>query len=424
MPDGVLAVYKPRGSSSADVVGRVRWVLQSTLKERLGGEKRKVKVGHGGTLDPLATGVLVLGIGKGCRDLEKYLKGMKRYRALGLFGAETTTLDSEGEPVEGPLGASAWNHVAVRRPARSDRISSSSSSSSSSGEIEEPALLEPSPALEDALADFRGEILQVPPMFSALHQNGQRLYELARRGEEVVREARPVTVTTLDLLRTRSQWERAQGNAASSSFIGRFPDEDSAAAGEGSGFDRADGGATGHYFPAVGGDAVGGGSVLRLSPFICPVARADGVREDTPPTRAHAFPSSRFRGGGGGDGAIDGGGGANDDDDDESDGDAEGVVGGADEGGGEAPVEMPCFALDVECGGGTYVRSLISDIAKHPSVRSSAHMVWLERTRQGPFGVADCLPQRLWTFEQICEHTASCTRVAVAAAAAAEMGDE
>lgn len=111
-PDGVVAVYKPQGWSSADVVGRVRWVLQSTLRDRLG-EKRKVKVGHGGTLDPLATGVLVLGIGKGCRDLEAYLKGTKRYRTLARLGSETTTLDSEGGPVEGGLGAANWSHVGL-----------------------------------------------------------------------------------------------------------------------------------------------------------------------------------------------------------------------------------------------------------------------------------------------------------------------
>ena len=147
VPDGVLAVYKPQGWSSADVVGRVRWILQTTLRDRLG-EKRKVKVGHGGTLDPLATGVLVLGIGKGCRDLESYLRGFKRYRALGLLGSETTTLDSEGEPVEGELGSAEWSHVGHDSH------------------------------LSAALPSFVGDpIWQVPPMFSALSRNGTRLYD-------------------------------------------------------------------------------------------------------------------------------------------------------------------------------------------------------------------------------------------------------
>ena len=67
-------------------------MLQSTLRQRLDVKKVKLKVGHGGTLDPMATGVLVLGLGKGCRDLEGYLKGPKRYRGLGLLGVRYASL--------------------------------------------------------------------------------------------------------------------------------------------------------------------------------------------------------------------------------------------------------------------------------------------------------------------------------------------
>ena len=88
IPDGVCAVYKPPGWSSADVVAKVRTTLERSIRSP--GEKRqKVKVGHGGTLDPLARGVLVVGVGKGCKAMHAYLGGSKRYRAAPI-GAENT----------------------------------------------------------------------------------------------------------------------------------------------------------------------------------------------------------------------------------------------------------------------------------------------------------------------------------------------
>jgi tRNA pseudouridine55 synthase len=150
---GILNLHKPPGPTSHDCVARVRRVL---------GEKR---VGHAGTLDPMASGVLVVGVGHGTRVLE-YLQGLpKVYRAGLVLGLETDTQDTTGAAL-------------AERDA--------------SGVTEEQ--------FRAALARFEGEILQVPPMFSALKSGGKKLYELARRGETVEREPRPVTVYELEPL--------------------------------------------------------------------------------------------------------------------------------------------------------------------------------------------------------------------------------
>lgn len=152
--DGILIIDKSAGVTSHDVVARVRHVL---------GERR---VGHAGTLDPLATGVLVLGIGKGTRILEYLVGQPKRYHGTVRLGITTTTYDVEGEVThrtEGP-----W-------PKRA--------------------------RVEATLARFRGSIEQRPPVYSAVRQDGERLYEKARRGETVHVEPRRVTVHELHLLR-------------------------------------------------------------------------------------------------------------------------------------------------------------------------------------------------------------------------------
>lgn len=151
--DGVLVVDKPAGVTSHDVVDAVR--------RRLGTRR----VGHAGTLDPGATGLLVIGVGRATRLLEYAQAGPKRYRAEVVFGASTTTQDASGDVVE-------------RRPA---------------GGLERAEV-------EAALADFVGDLDQVPPMVSALKVGGERLYAKARRGEEVERRPRRVTVHSLELV--------------------------------------------------------------------------------------------------------------------------------------------------------------------------------------------------------------------------------
>jgi len=149
---GILNVAKPSGPTSHDVVNRVR---------RLLGVRR---VGHSGTLDPLAEGVLLVGVGAATRLLE-YLHDLpKRYRAGLRFGEVTDTHDVTGT-VLSTSDASPLKAAAV----------------------------------EAALPAFRGEIFQVPPMFSAVKVGGERLYERARRGEVVERAARRVTIHEIAL---------------------------------------------------------------------------------------------------------------------------------------------------------------------------------------------------------------------------------
>jgi len=151
--DGILNVVKPSGMTSFDVVYRVR---------RLTGERR---VGHAGTLDPMATGVLPMGLGQGVRVMQFMENTTKLYRAVVRLGVTTDTDDAEGR-------------VLAERPV--------------------PDVTRAS--LEAALERFRGRIEQVPPNYSALKRGGTPLYKMARAGKEVDVEARTVTVLRLDLL--------------------------------------------------------------------------------------------------------------------------------------------------------------------------------------------------------------------------------
>jgi tRNA pseudouridine55 synthase len=150
--DGIFILDKSPGMTSHDVVARVRRII---------GQKR---VGHAGTLDPMATGVLPVVVGKATRLVEYLAEADKAYRATLVLGATSDTYDREGNVVPKP-GAIL--------PGRED--------------------------VERALAGFRGEIEQVPPMHSALKVGGKRLYELARQGIEVERAARLVTISRLEM---------------------------------------------------------------------------------------------------------------------------------------------------------------------------------------------------------------------------------
>jgi tRNA pseudouridine55 synthase len=155
--DGILVVAKPVGPTSHDVVGLVR---------RLAATKR---VGHGGTLDPFASGVLPVFLGKATRLVEYHLGDRKRYLATVCFGASSTTDDLEG----------ALTPSAAPPPSRA--------------------------AVEAALAGFRGEIEQVPPAFSAIKVAGRRAYARARAGEAVELEPRRVTIHAIEIV----EWDEA-----------------------------------------------------------------------------------------------------------------------------------------------------------------------------------------------------------------------
>lgn len=150
--DGILIVDKPAGPTSHDIVALVR---------RLAATKR---VGHGGTLDPFAGGVLPVFLGRATRMLEYHLGDPKSYRATVCFGTSSTTDDLDGElsPVDGPA------------PGRA--------------------------TVEAVLAAFRGRITQVPPAYSAIKVAGRRAYALARAGEPPVLAPRQVTIDRLELV--------------------------------------------------------------------------------------------------------------------------------------------------------------------------------------------------------------------------------
>jgi tRNA pseudouridine55 synthase len=157
MNDGIILIDKPANMTSFGVVARVRRVLTN----RAG---KKVKVGHTGTLDPFATGLMIIVTGKECKNAGHYTKLDKVYEATFRLGQASTTGDPEGEVTE-----------------VSDKI---------------PTLDE----VEAVLESFRGDIMQRPPIFSAIKINGRRAYALARNGEEVEIPERQVTIHSLEII--------------------------------------------------------------------------------------------------------------------------------------------------------------------------------------------------------------------------------
>ena len=150
--NGIVIIDKPAGWTSQDVVSKLRGALHTK------------RIGHGGTLDPMATGVLPVFVGRAPRGVEFFEHAEKTYETTLRLGLTTDTEDISGTVL-----------------------------------IEQDAFVT-GDQLEQVLQQFRGEILQVPPMYSALKINGKKLYELARAGKEVQRQPRPVTIHELTLL--------------------------------------------------------------------------------------------------------------------------------------------------------------------------------------------------------------------------------
>ncbi|KAA8568954.1 hypothetical protein EYC84_007930 [Monilinia fructicola] len=186
--EGVFAINKPTGISSAQVVRDLQthfnpselfapWIESETKarnnewhnqrQKRRKQKKVQVKIGHGGTLDPLATGVLIAGIGKGTKELGNFLLCTKTYETIVLFGAATDTYDKDGKL----LKRAPYEHITR------DMV-------------------------EKGLAKYRGKFMQLPPLFSALKMNGKPLYEYAREGKEIPKEIerREVNVSEMELL--------------------------------------------------------------------------------------------------------------------------------------------------------------------------------------------------------------------------------
>ena len=155
----IFGIDKPYGKTSFQALARMRWLIS----QKLGG--RRIKVGHAGTLDPLATGVLVLCTGKATKRIEELQAGKKEYEATVKLGATTPSYDME-HPEDATYPTS---HITREK-------------------------------VEEALGKFVGDIRQVPPSFSACKVDGKRAYHLSRKGQEVELKAKTVRIDSIELL--------------------------------------------------------------------------------------------------------------------------------------------------------------------------------------------------------------------------------
>ncbi len=169
--NGIVIVDKPQGWTSQDVVSKLRGVFHTR------------RIGHGGTLDPMATGVLPVFVGRATRGVEFFEHAEKTYEAVLQLGITTDTEDTTGTVLE-------EKPVAVAKA-----------------------------QLETVLEQFRGEIEQVPPMYSALKVNGQKLYDLARQGKEVERKSRKITIFKLECLECSGDSARLLVHCSKGTYI-------------------------------------------------------------------------------------------------------------------------------------------------------------------------------------------------------------
>ena len=169
--NGIVIVDKPQDWTSQDVTARLRRVFNTR------------RIGHGGTLDPMATGVLPVFVGRATRGVEFFEHAEKTYETVLRLGLTTDTED-------------VWGDTVAERP------------------VEFTA-----EKLEQVLESFRGEIFQIPPMYSALKVNGQKLCDLARKGREVERKPRPITIHELTLLEVTENTLRLRVRCSKGTYI-------------------------------------------------------------------------------------------------------------------------------------------------------------------------------------------------------------
>ena len=169
--NGIVIVDKPQGWTSQDVTARLRRVFNTR------------RIGHGGTLDPMATGVLPVFVGRATRGVEFFEHAEKIYETVLRPGITTDTEDITGTVL-------TEQEVSVTEA-----------------------------QVEAVLESFRGQILQVPPMYSALKVNGQKLYDLARKGKVVERQPRPITIHELTLLKMDADGIRLQVHCSKGTYI-------------------------------------------------------------------------------------------------------------------------------------------------------------------------------------------------------------
>ena len=356
LAEGLLAVHKPLTWTCNDVVSYIRGVLTRDAHSRGyqppnhnnnqgGGRRRKknkplMKVGHGGTLDPLASGVLVLGIGRGTSKLQSYLEGDKQYTAMVELGYETTTLDAEGDIVK----TLDWNHVTSIDSIR-----------------------------DVVVPKFTGKIQQVPPLYSAIRVDGKRLYEIARgedekKAEDVEIPKRDVEVYKVEVENVLSESvirsgvvdgkrykdavkvieeERKAAAAAAEKAAAEITEADDSPAPENESDSNDAACDTGKKKK---------NKKRRKRNDKKKNEKKNLFNESTVPTVQYD-PNTSF--------------------------------------------ELPNFTLNVSCGGGTYIRSIVRDIGYE--MDTCATMTGLVRTKQGPFVLEDALRREDWSAEKIYE---------------------
>lgn len=329
---GLFAVNKPSGISSAGLLND----LQNTLKKsplfeveikaqqartnagRKGRKQKmgnKIKMGHGGTLDPLASGVLVVGTGRGTKDLGQFLSCSKDYEAVALFGCSTDTYDSDGKIVH----RKPWKHITRE-------------------------------LLESTLSQFRGDIMQTPPIYSALKMEGKPLYEYAREGKPLPKEiqARPANVSRFEITRFTTEHEWA--------FPKEMASEDIVLSAE-----------VLEQLRPQNRDLTSGPLEIPSSQQPVQGAKDPSLSSDaTEDPRATEPPSKRAK--------LAGTESADPDDSPSGTGAVEGPL---------------AIHIDMTVSSGTYVRSLIHDLGL--AVGSAAHMVALVRKRVGEFRLEDAI---------------------------------
>ncbi len=194
----VLLIDKPEGWTSFDVVAKIRGKIRAEYsKKDEKPTKKQLRVGHAGTLDPFATGLLIILLGDACKQAGTFLKLGKTYEFTAKLGEVSTTGDPEGEIAK----------TEDRRPG-----------------VEE---------VQAALAKFTGEISQTPPAFSAIKINGKRAYQLAREGKEIEIPSRLVTISRLELISYDYPLVRAVCDVSSGTYIRSLVEDIGAALGVG-----------------------------------------------------------------------------------------------------------------------------------------------------------------------------------------------
>lgn len=182
--DGILLVDKPAGWTSFDVVAKIRGQIRHSYQEKgIKPTKRQLKVGHAGTLDPFATGLLIILLGDATSKADGFLKLDKTYEATVRLGQVSTTGDPEGELTE----------VDDRQPTREE--------------------------IDAVLKQFVGRITQTPPKFSAIKVKGQRAYKLARGGADVEIPSRQVTIHSIELMGYTYPELRLRTHVSSGTYI-------------------------------------------------------------------------------------------------------------------------------------------------------------------------------------------------------------